>query len=322
MVNMWSLRNDKNKSKINIVASEIKLNTKSKTKVLVIGASGMLGSSIFRFLSEAENIEIYGTVRDSSAIKFFPVNLHPLLISGIEANEAGLLSAFLLVKPEVVVNCIGIVKQNPDSNHHLLSLEINATLPHRLAKYCKMIGAKLIHFSTDCVFSGKKGRYNESDVPDAYDLYGRTKLLGEVDYDNSITLRTSLIGHELRSAKSLIDWFLSQSGEVKGYKEAVFSGLPTIEIARVLKDYVLPNQNLTGMYHLSVDPINKFDLLNLVATEYGKDIKILPDEKLVIDRSLDSQRFRSATGFKPRPWPELIKEMHLEYMRIQQGYGQ
>lgn len=322
MVNMWSLRNDKNKSKINIVASENKLNTKSKTKVLVIGASGMLGSSIFRFLSEAENLEIYGTVRDASAIKFFPVNLHPFLINGIEANEAGLLSAFLLAKPEVVVNCIGIVKQHPDSNHHLASLEINATLPHRLARYCKMISAKLIHFSTDCVFSGTKGHYNESDVPDAYDLYGRTKLLGEVDYDDSITFRTSLIGHELRSAKSLIDWFLSQSGEVKGYKKAVFSGLPTIEIARVLKDYVLPNQNLTGLYHLSVDPINKFDLLNLVATEYGKDIKILPDEKLVIDRSLDSQRFRSATGFKPRPWPELIKEMHLEYMRIQQGYGQ
>ena len=149
---MWSLRNDKNKSKINIVASENKLNTKSKTKVLVIGASGMLGSSIFRFLSEAENLEIYGTVRDASAIKFFPANLHPFLISGIEANEAGLLSAFLLAKPEVVVNCIGIVKQNPDSNHHVASLEINATLPHRLARYCKMIGAKLIHFSTDCVF--------------------------------------------------------------------------------------------------------------------------------------------------------------------------
>lgn len=298
------------------------MNMKSKTKILVIGASGMLGSSIFRHISKCEAFEAYGTVRDPSTVKFFPPNSHPFLISGVEANETGLLSAFLFAKPEVVVNCIGIVKQHPDSNHHLASLDINATLPHRLARYCKMIGAKLIHFSTDCVFSGTKGQYKENDIADAYDLYGRTKLLGEVDYDHSITLRTSLIGHELRSAKSLVDWFLNQSGEVKGYRKAVFSGLPTIEIARVLTDYVLPNQNLTGMYHLSVDPINKFDLLNLVAKEYGKAIRIVPDEELVIDRSLDSQRFRTATGFKPRTWPELIKEMHLEYMRIQQDYGQ
>ena len=219
-----------------------------------------------------------------------------------------------VTKPDVVINCIGIIKQLPNANNHLESLAINSTLPHRLAKYCDAIGAKLVHFSTDCVFSGKQGFYKEEDFPDAYDLYGRTKFLGEVAYENSVTLRTSIIGHELDRSKSLVDWFLSQSGEVKGFSKAVFSGLPTIEVARVVKEYVIPNPNLSGLFHLSVDPINKYDLLNLVATTYGKSINIIRDDNLVIDRSLNSDRFRAATGFKPKPWPELIKDMHEDYL--------
>lgn len=287
----------------------------SGKRILVLGATGMLGSTLFRAFSRDPDLLTYGSVREASAKRHFAPELHDALIPNVHLDgESGLLTAFALAKPDVVVNCIGIIKQLPNANDHLESLAINATLPHRLAKYCDATGARLVHFSTDCVFSGKQGNYREEDFPDAYDLYGRTKFLGEVSYENSVTLRTSIIGHELDRSKSLVDWFLSQSGEVKGFTKAVFSGLPTIEVARVVREYVIPNANLSGLFHLSVDPINKYDLLNLVASTYGKSIKITADDNLVIDRSLNSDRFRTATGFKPKPWPELIKDMHEEYL--------
>lgn len=289
--------------------------SKIKTRVLVLGASGMLGSTLFNSFARDPKFETFATVRDVGVVNNFAFDLHDSLITNISADaESGILTAFLIAKPDVVINCIGIIKQLPNAKDYLESLAINAMLPHRLAKYCAAAGARLIHFSTDCVFSGIQGLYKESDVPDANDLYGRTKFLGEVSYENTITLRTSIIGHEINRAKSLIDWFLNQSNEVKGFSKAVFSGLPTIEVSHIIKNYVIPNNSLNGLYHLSVDPINKYDLLNLIAQFYEKDIKIIPDDKLVIDRSLNSDRFRLATGFKPKTWPYLINEMHNEYL--------
>lgn len=287
---------------------------KQKQRVLVLGATGMLGSTLFRALSADASLETFGAIRDPEGAKHFAPGLRPALIPNVNLEgETGLLKAFSIAQPDVVLNCIGIIKQLPSSNDHVESLAINASLPHRLARFCSMVGARLVHFSTDCVFSGSVGQYKEDDFPDAYDLYGRTKLLGEVDYENAVTLRTSIIGHELSGAKSLVNWFLRQSGEIEGFRKAIFSGLPTIEIAHVVRKHVLPNPNLRGLYHLSVDPINKYDLLRLVAEAYGKDIKIIPDETLTIDRSLNSDRFRKATGFTPRPWPELVKSMHDEF---------
>ena len=286
-----------------------------RQRVLVLGATGMLGSTFFRAFSADPGLETWGTIRDAAGARHFPPALRERLIADVPVEgEAGLLAAFNHARPDLVINCVGIIKQLTNANDHLESLAINSSLPHRLAKYCGMSGARLVHFSTDCVFSGKKGSYTEDDFPDAYDLYGRTKFLGEVDCENAITLRTSIIGHELVSAKSLVDWFLSQTGEIKGYSKAIFSGLPTIEVARVVRDLVIPNPDLRGLYHLSVDPINKHDLLRLVAETYGKDITITPDDKLVIDRSLNSDRFRAATGFAPKPWPELIRAMHAEHL--------
>jgi dTDP-4-dehydrorhamnose reductase len=163
--------------------------------------------------------------------------------------------------------------------------------------------------STDCVYPGDQGMYVESDPSDAKDLYGRSKFLGEVDYPNALTLRTSIIGHELDGCRSLVGWFLSQSGIITGYTKAIFSGLPTVEIARIIRDFILPNPSLRGLYHVSADPINKYDLLCLVAKTYGKDIDIRMDDKFVIDRSLDSSRFRKATGYLPKPWTELVASM-------------
>ena len=287
-----------------------------KTRILVLGASGMLGSTIFQDFSRDPTFETFGTIRDDTLINNFAIELRGSLITNVSAvEESGILTAMSIAKPDVVINCIGIIKQLPDAKHHFENIAINAMLPHRLAKYCTATSARLIHFSTDCVFSGFQGRYKEYDTPDANDLYGRTKFLGEVSYENTITLRTSIIGHEINRAKSLVDWFLNQSEEVKGFNRAVFSGLPTIVVSHTIKNFVIPNTYLKGLYHLSGDPINKYDLLNLIAQVYQKDIKIIADDKLVIDRSLNSDRFRLATGFKPKPWSDLISEMHNEYLR-------
>ena len=274
----------------------------------------MLGSALFRAFSADKQFETFGTIRDPRDLKFFSPQQQEKIISHIGFDgEAGLTRAFSIARPSIVINCIGIIKQLAAANDPIESLVINSVLPHRLATYCAMVGARLIHFSTDCVFSGIEGPYKEGDFPDAYDLYGRTKFLGEVDQDHAITLRTSIIGHELASANSLIDWFLNQSGQIRGYRNAVFSGLPTIEIARVLSDFVIPNPQLHGLYHLSVDPISKHDLLALVAEVYEKRIEIRPDDKVVIDRSLISDRFREETGFAPTPWRALVEEMHRNY---------
>jgi dTDP-4-dehydrorhamnose reductase len=216
---------------------------------------------------------------------------------------------FAKVKPHVVINCIGLIKQLAEADDPLSAIPINALLPHRLARLCDVAGARLVHMSTDCVFAGTKGMYTEADMSDAKDLYGRSKYLGEVDYPHAITLRTSIIGHELSGAHSLVGWFLAQQGSVRGFRRAIFSGLPTVELARVIRDHVIPHPELRGLYHVSAEPINKFDLLTLVARAYGKTIDITPDDKLAIDRSLDSSRFRQATGYQPEPWPELVRRM-------------
>ena len=183
-------------------------------------------------------------------------------------------------------------------------------LPRKLFNICESINAKLIHISTDCVFNGKKGSYKESDNPNATDIYGRAKLLGEVINSKSITLRTSIIGHEISTSHSLLEWFLSQKDDIDGYGKAVFSGLTTVELARVIHDFVIPNLNLSGLYNISSEPINKFDLLSLIAEQYRKDIKINKNKKLVIDRSLNSDKFRSETGFKSLSWKDMIYEMY------------
>jgi dTDP-4-dehydrorhamnose reductase len=289
----------------------------SKLRVLVLGTTGMLGSMIFRTLSADNRVETFGTLRAADGVRRFAHHLHKALIPNIQVeNESGVLAAFAHAKPHVVINCIGIIKHLPAAYNHLESLAINSILPHRLAKYCGLLGARLIHFSTDCVFTGKSGQYLETDPCDATDLYGRTKLLGEVDYEHALTLRTSIIGHELTTNNSLIDWFLSQTDEVRGFRKAIFSGMPTFEIARVVRDMVIPDTSLRGLYHLSVDPIDKNELLKLVAETYSKDIVITPDDEFVIDRSLNSDRFRTATGFVPKPWAELIRDMHADYLAV------
>lgn len=279
-------------------------------KVLILGVTGMLGNAIFRVLSERADLAVYGTARSNNACRHFSDDLNGRIIVGTDVeNTDSLVRAFAAVRPDVVVNCIGLVKQLADANDPLQAVPINTLLPHRLAALCQATGARLVHISTDCVFSGAKGNYLETDYPDAYDLYGRSKLLGEVDYPHAITLRTSIIGHELSGHRSLVNWFLAQQGAVKGFTRAIFSGLPTVELATVVRDIVLPLKELHGLYHVSAKPINKFDLLQMIANAYDKNIEINPSEELVIDRSLNSDRFKEATGYAPPEWPTLIQRM-------------
>lgn len=279
-------------------------------KVLVLGVSGMLGNAMFRKLSEGAEVEVFGTARSASVRRFFAPEFAGRVIAGVDVeNQDSLARVFAEVKPQIVVNCIGLIKQLADANDPLQALPVNAMLPHRLARLCELGGARLVHVSTDCVFAGTKGNYRESDSADATDLYGRSKHLGEVTYPHTITLRTSIIGHELSSGHALLGWFLAQEGQVKGYTKAVFSGLPTVELARVVSEVVLPRPELSGLFHVASAPIAKYDLLKLIAGVYDKRIEIIPDDTLVIDRSLNAERFRDATGYVAPPWPELVKRM-------------
>jgi dTDP-4-dehydrorhamnose reductase len=279
-------------------------------KILVLGVTGMLGNAMFRVLSEQLGLDVYGTARSEGARAHFSALLAEKLVIGVNVeSDDALLRLFADVRPQVVINCVGLVKQLADAKDPLLAVPINTMLPHRLAALCKANGARLVHISTDCVFSGNKGNYLESDFADADDLYGRSKLLGEVDYPHAITLRTSIIGHELSGHRSLVGWFLAQEGSVKGFTRAVFSGLPTVELATVVRDVVLPRPELHGLYHVAAAPIDKFQLLTLVAKAYGKDIQIVADDSLRIDRSLNADRFTAATGYVAPAWPALVARM-------------
>lgn len=279
-------------------------------KILVLGAAGMLGSAVFRLFEGSRDFEVHGTVRKLGTQPFFRDSRSGRLHVGIDASHPDSLVGIMgLIRPDIVVNCVGIVKQLSEADDPLYAIPINSLLPHRLAMMCQLAEARLVHVSTDCVFSGTRGRYTEVDLPDATDLYGRSKLLGEVDYPGAVTIRTSIIGHELSGAHGLVEWFLSQEGRCQGYTRAVFSGLPTVILAEIIRDIVIPHSELHGVYHVSASPIDKFSLLRLIADAYEKSIDIVPDERVVVDRSLDSSRFTEATGYFAPGWPELIDRM-------------
>lgn len=283
-----------------------------KTRILVLGASGMLGHAALRFFAASDGFEAWGSARSAGLLRAFEPSIHDRIVTGIDVENVDSLARLLdRVRPQVVINAVGLVKQVAEAEDPLQAIPINALLPHRLARLCALIGARLVHISTDCVFAGTRGGYREDDPADAQDLYGRSKHLGEVvDVPHAVTLRTSIVGHELAGAHGLVGWFLSQSGGVRGFTRAVFSGLPTVELARVIRDHVLSHPGLRGLHHVSAAPIAKYDLLRLVAQTYGKAIEITPDDRLVIDRSLDSTRFRQLTGYQPPGWSELVRAMH------------
>ena len=276
----------------------------------------MLGHVLFRAFSKNKNLDVSATARSLAGIENgFPPESRPKILTGIDTDKFdGVVRVLESVRPDVVVNCIGLIKQSLDSSNPLAAITINAQLPHRIALACREAGARMIHISTDCVFDGKKGGYTEEDTPNADEFYGQTKMLGEVSYPHCVTLRTSIIGHELKTRLGLVEWFLSQRGPVRGFTKAIYTGFPTIEMARIISDVILPNPDLSGIYNVSSAPISKHDLLRLVARRYAKSVVITPDAGLVLDRSLDSAKFRAKTGYVPPSWEKLVEEMHADYL--------
>jgi dTDP-4-dehydrorhamnose reductase len=283
-------------------------------KIIVLGASGMLGHVMLAVLSEDPNLRVTGTIRSRSSISRLNRDFGRQCIANIDVeNSDQLINLFFTERPDVIVNCVGLIKQQANANDPLSVLPINALLPHRLANICKISNTRLIHISTDCVFSGNKGGYHENDISDAEDLYGKSKYIGEVSYPHCITLRTSIIGHELAGKFALLEWFLSQTGVVRGFDHAIFSGLPTVELSKVVRDFVLPNTALSGVYHIASTAINKYDLLTQIASVYDKKITIERDSNFEIDRSLNAEKFYGATGYKAPPWEKLLLQMHNFY---------
>lgn len=279
-------------------------------KVLILGGNGMLGHKLVQVLGE--QFCVYSTLRrkfsDYENIDLFEKNK---VFERVDVYDFAEIERIIeKLEPDVVINAVGVIKQIPNAKDVINTLTVNSIFPQKLAAAAKKLNFKLIAISTDCVFDGKKGNYIEEDVSDAVDLYGKSKNLGEVFEENCLTLRTSIIGREIETSHSLIEWFISnKGGRVKGFKNAVYTGFPTVILSEIIADLIKNFPDLQGLYHLSSKPINKFDLLKLVNEAYDLGIEIEPDEEFVIDRSLDSTKLRKKINFQPKTWEEMIRIM-------------
>lgn len=288
----------------------------SKKRILIFGATGMLGHTLFKEMSKNENFDVFGTTRSASGLtNFFSSEELNRIRENVDAdNFDTIMRATASVQPDIIINCIGIIKQLPIAQDPLTAITVNAQLPHRISLIARSANARFIHISTDCVFNGTKGNYTEEDLSDATDLYGRSKFLGEVEYPHCVTLRTSIIGHELKTDFSLIDWFLSKTGTTKGFTKAIYTGFPTIEIVKIITNYIIPNEELNGLYQVSSTPISKYDLLHIIKEIYKKEIFIEPFDDFVIDRSLNSEKFKQVTGYNPPTWEVMAQDMYNHFI--------
>jgi dTDP-4-dehydrorhamnose reductase len=283
------------------------------TRVLVLGGSGMLGHKMYLLLGSRfpdTSCTMRGKTSDAE-LRRIELLQNDSVIPEVDVTDFDRLDAlFSDLRADVVVNCVGIVKQRDTARDAIPSITVNSLLPHHLAAICETINARLIHFSTDCVFSGDKGGYTEDDESDARDLYGRTKFLGEVHGPATLTLRTSIIGRELAHRASLLEWLLAQDGhKVKGYRKALYAGLTTNAMAHLVGDLIEHHPDLTGLFHVAGPWIPKYDLLVQIRDAFGLSIEIEPDDEVVIDRTLDGSRFAAATGFSPPTWQEMVTEL-------------
>lgn len=279
-------------------------------RLLVVGGGGMLGHKLWQLARP--RMETWATVRaETPALRALGVVDADRTLTGVDVARAGVLDDLLArVRPDVVVNCVGIIKQLAEAKDPVTSIAINALHPHLLARACAAHGSRLIHISTDCVFDGVRGGYREDELTNATDLYGRTKALGEVAGPGCLTLRTSIIGRELSGTSGLVEWFLSRRGQsADGYTRAVFSGLTTAELSNVVLRIIEQHADLEGLYHVSAAPIDKYALLTLLDRAFRAGITITPRDVPVIDRSLDSGRFRRATDIVPPAWDAMIDAM-------------
>ncbi len=280
-------------------------------RILILGGDGMLGHQLLASLRPRHEVKV--TLRqDVVAYSQYGLFSSENTYDGIDVRSLARLTEVMAdFRPDALINAVGIVKQRPTAKESIPSLEINSLLPHRLSVLCKAVGARLIHLSTDCIFSGKKGNYQESDPSDAEDIYGKTKFLGETQDNHCLTLRTSIIGRELSRNKSLLEWFLAQSGTIKGFTKAIYTGFTTQEMSRIIENMLVNHPEASGVYQVSSDPINKYELLLLFREKLGHKIEIVPDDSFCCDRSLDSTRFRKEFAYSPPTWEAMIEELRV-----------
>jgi dTDP-4-dehydrorhamnose reductase len=291
-------------------------------KILIVGGSGMLGHKLVQVWQN--RFDVWATVRNNfQYYERYKIYKRDRTFENINIQNIGSVKEIIKkIEPNVVVNAVGIIKQVPLAKNIIDTLSVNSIFPHQLGELAEEFQFRLINISTDCVFSGEKGNYTESDLADAHDLYGKSKYLGEVSAGNCLTLRTSIIGRELETAHSLVEWFLSNRGKsVKGFVKAVYTGFPTVVVADILSNLIENHPNLCGLYHVSSEPISKFNLLTLINEAYRAEIEIEPFEDFVIDRSLNSNKFREATGFEPTNWNEMIERMAADNAIYQKTYN-
>ncbi len=298
---------------------------KAQKKILILGASGMLGHKLCLRLSENSEFQVFTTVRTESELSFDRLFSKSVQIfTHVDAScQETYTNVIKKVSPDVVINCIGIVKQNQETKNFATSIAINSLFPHLVAQSCKLTGARMIHISTDCVFNGKQGSpYSESSNSDADDLYGKSKFLGEViDQPHAITLRTSIIGREIMHPTGLLEWFLSQKNkEIKGFSRALYSGLTTNLAADVISEVILNHPKLSGLYHVATEAISKYDLLQIANEIYKVDARIKKEDDFFCDRRLDGTQFEKATGWKAATWPTLIEAMYKQDLNLYQSF--
>lgn len=280
-------------------------------KAIVLGADGMLGHEMARSLTVGNHDVVAAVRKDPDERTRFALT-GSAVVPRVDARvRRSIVNLIDQQRPDAIINAVGIVKQRPEARDAVGSIQINSLFPHQLAELCTSTGTRLIHISTDCVFSGEKGDYRESEYPDPVDIYGRSKLLGEIAYPGCVTLRTSIVGLELARYTGLVEWFLAQRGKAPGWTKAMYSGLTTAELARVIIRVIEAGEQMDGLWHVSGDPISKFDLLVGLRDALARDIEIIPDESVVIDRTLNSESFRAALGYRPPTWDEMLDELAL-----------
>ena len=271
-------------------------------EVLILGPTGILGNTLSIFLKK-KKINIICISRKKN-------NKDHLYLNDF-TNFKKLEKLILKIKPTHIINCLGVTKFN-NSYKKNLTIIINTKLPKFLAALSLKNKIFFTHISTDCVFSGKKGNYNDTSLKDSFDLYGLTKGRGEVKNKFTTTIRTSFIGPELNSNKSLLSWFLSQKNDVNGFKNAFFSGLTSLELCTIIHDYVLKDNLLKNkILNVGGHVINKYKLLKDISKIFNKKIKINKFSDFAIDRSLNSKRFKKITNYKLKKWPQLLKELKI-----------
>ena len=277
-------------------------------RLLITGADGMIGHGLWRYFSQSPDHEVVAAVRSAAQLCAF--GARRVEQTGDLDDEAAAAKLIDRVRPDWVINCAGLTKHADNGEDAVKVIRANCLLPNLLANATEQSGARMLHVSTDCTFLGTRGHYAESEAPDANDLYGRSKVLGEItDRAHVLTVRTSTIGFEVASKRGLLEWFLDQRGSCRGFSRAIFSGLTSHELARVLDEHVLDRSELSGLLHIAGPAIDKLSLLRAMRQHFSVPVDIEEDASFVIDRSLDGSRFCALTGFQPRRWDDMLSEI-------------